>query len=430
MDILERFESVAQNYVRTPRIVFDQAQGAELLDEAGNRYVDFFAGGGSLSYGHNNRAVRSALIDYLSSSRVLQTGNRTSVAKRQFVELFVTAILDPRKLNYRIMFTDPAGGVATETALRLARQHKNRANVVAFTNGSHGLTEGALAVTSKHQSRHPFSGSKANTVFMPFCGYFGSETDTIAYFRRYLRDSASGLDLPAAAIVETTQVHGGVHVASPEWLKSLAQLCREYDILLIVDETHTGCGRVGPYFSFEPAGIIPDIVITSNAMAAGLPWSMLLLKPELDMWRPGELVGAFQGDSLAFVAATELLSQWNYTSRAEMARNAGLLADELSQWVKFSERKFSVRGHGMIWALDFQRPGSASVISAWAFERGLVVEAARLCDEVVLVMPPLNIEDTILLKGLKRLRQVVSTFLSYPSGAGNFTQNASIGHKS
>jgi diaminobutyrate-2-oxoglutarate transaminase len=428
MDMLERFESVSQNYVRTPRIAFDKAHGAELFDEAGNRYVDFFAGGGSLSYGHNNPAVRSALIDYLSSGRALQTGHRTSIAKRQFVELFVTAILEPRKLNYRLLFTDPAGGAAAETALRLARRHRNRANVVAFTNASHGVTEGALAITSKQQSRQVLG--KANTVFMPFCGYFGSETDTIAYFRRYLRDTSSGLDLPAAAIVETTQVHGGVHIASPEWLKKLEQLCREYEILLVIDDTHTGCGRVGPYFSFEAAGITPDIVIGSNAMAAGLPLSMLLLKPELDLWRPGEQAGAFQGDSLAFVAATELLSQWNCNLRAELERNAGVLEAELSQWPSLYKPKVSVRGHGMVWALDFQRPGSAAVISAWALERGLVVEAAHLHDEVVLVMPPLIIDEATLLRGLNRLRQVVSTFLSYPSGARDFTQNASIGHKS
>ena len=413
-NILERFESVAQNYVRTARVVFDRAQGAELFDENGNRYIDFYAAGGSASYGHNNAQVRSALIDYISSRRVVQTCDRTSVAKQQFIEIFVTAILQPRNLNYRILFTDPAGGTAAELALRLARRHKSRSNVIAFTNASHGLTEGSLSVTSKQQSRYQPLGPRANAVFMPYCGYFGDNTDTIAYLRRYLADSGSGFDLPAAAIVETTQVHGGVHIASPEWLKALEQLCREYEILLIVDETQTGCGRAGTYFSFERAGLKPDMVLASNAMAGGLPLSMLLLRPELDLWRPGEQVGAFQGDALAFVAATELLSQWSEALSRDIAMRSGVLGHELPHLAaRFSGRNVSVRGQGMIWALDFGRPGSAAVVSAWALERGLIVEPARLRDEVLLVLPPVTIEETILREGLERLDQVVSNFLRH-----------------
>src|SRR5262249_31415221 len=241
-------------------------------------------------------------------------------------------------------------------------------------------TEGSLSAANRQ--RQQSLGLRANTVFMPYCGYFGENTDTIAYLRRYLSDTTSGLELPAAAIVETTQVHGGFRYPYSGWVKALEQLCREFEILLIVDETHTGCGRVGSYFSFERAGLNPDMVIAPNAMAGGLPISMLLLRPELDMWRPGEQVGAFQGDGLAFVVASELLSQWDDGRTDSIARLSAILAQELSSFPeRFPKRNFAVRGHGMLWGLDFSRPGSAAVVSAWALERGLIVDPARLRDE-------------------------------------------------
>jgi diaminobutyrate-2-oxoglutarate transaminase len=414
VNILERYESVSQNYVRNSRIAFDKAIGSELFDESGARYIDFYSSSGTLSFGHNNSGVRDALVRYLSEDRIVQSSDKTSVAKRNFVEEFVKRVLAPRGLDYRILFTDPAAGTAAELALRLARPFKNRTNVIAFTNASHGLTDGSLSVVSKHLTRHQSLGVRANTIFMPYCGYFGENTDTVAYLRRYLTDSASGLELPAAVIVETVQVHGGVHVASVAWLKELEKLCREFEILLIVDETHTGCGRVGPYFSFEIAGLDPDMVVVPNAIGGGLPMSVLLLRPELDFWRPGEQVGTFQGDSLAFVAATELLSQWSDARSKTVERYSAMLAQELSAFaIRFPNRAVGVRGKGMIWGVDLGRPGSAAVVSAWALERGLIVEPARLRDEVLLVLPALTIDESILREGLSRLAQVVSAFLSH-----------------
>jgi len=414
MNVLERFESVAQNYVRAAPIVFDKARGAELFDEKGNRYIDFYAAGGLLNHGHNDIKVCSALIDYLCNDRVLQTCDRTSVAKRRFVEAFVKTVLQPRDLNYRILFTDPASGTSAEVALRLARRHKKKANVVAFTNASHGLTEGALSVTSKQLARSDQLDVRRNVVFMPFCGYSGNDVDTLSYLRRCLEDSASGLDHPAAIIVETVQVDGGVNIASIAWLQGLEQLCRDFGILLIVDETQTGCGRTGPYFSFERAGLKPDMILVSNAIAGGLPLSILLMRPEIDQWRPGEQVGVFQGDALAFIAAAELLSQWNEKLVSAIAARSRILGDELAKLaMKFPASQLRVRGTGMIWGLDIGRRGSGAVLSSWALERGLVVEPARIKDNVLLVLPPATIEESVLRDGLHRLEQAVAALLHH-----------------
>lgn len=252
--VLDRFESSVQSAVRSAPIVFDKASGSELFDERGNRYIDFHSAGGSQGFGHNNLKVCSALIDYLCNDRVIQTCDRKSVAKRNFVEAFVGRVLGPRKLDHKLLFTDPAIGVSAEIALRIARRHKRRSGIVTFTNSSHGFVGACLPVTSDSQPRGDLLDLKANTVSMPYCSYLGEGVDTIDYLRRFLEDSSSGLDVPAAIIVETTQVHGGVNVASDMWLKSLETLCRRFDILLIVDEMITGFGRSGPYFSFESAG--------------------------------------------------------------------------------------------------------------------------------------------------------------------------------
>lgn len=413
-NILERFESVVQSSVRTAPIVFDKAGGSELFDERGKRYIDFYSAGGSQSFGHNNIKVCSALIDYLCNDRIIQTCDRSSTAKRKFVEVFVTRILQPRKLAHKILFTDPANGVAAEVALRVARRHTKRSGVVAFTNSNHGLTEATLSLTGGSLDRSEASGFTGRTALMPFCSYLGESVDTIGYLRRHLEDSASGVGIPAAVIVETAQIHGGMNIASEEWLKELEGLCRQFGILLVVDETLTGFGRSGSYFGFEAAGLNPDIILAPNAIAGGLPITILLLKPELDHWRRGDQVGLVQGDNLAFVAAAEIHLQWTTTLTGEIAERSKTVAEALQGIpLRFPHRNLHVRGKGLMWALELDRPASAAVVSAWASERGLIVEPARLKDNVLLVLPPVTISEDVLREGLDCLNEAVSLFVGH-----------------
>ena len=415
MNILERYESLAQNYMRMAPIVFDRACGSEIFDENGARYIDFHSGGGTLTLGHNHPKVCTALVDYLCNDGVPQTRDRASVAKRRFVEAFVQRILAPRGLDYKLLFTDPASGVAAEFAMRLARRDRKRASIIAFTNSSHGLTEGALAATAKPASHYESLNLRGSVMFMPYCNYLGAELDTIRYLRRHLEDRTSGVEPPAAVIVEPVQYDGGVVIASGAWLKALEQLCREFGMLLILDESLTGCGRTGPYFAFERAGIRPDMVLAPLAMAGGRPLSLLLMRSELDHWRPGEQAGLFQGDCLAITAATELLSLWTDDSLSNaIAARAEILAEGLkSLAVRFPARNVEIRGIGMLWAIDFRRTASAAVVSSWALEAGLIVEPAAIKDEVLLIAPPVTIAEDTLRQGVERLDKAVTMFLSH-----------------
>ncbi|CAJ0994032.1 Diaminobutyrate--2-oxoglutarate transaminase [Sodalis praecaptivus] len=145
---------------------------------------------------------------------------------------------------------------------------------------------------------------------MPYDGYLGDGIDTSSILKAMLQDG-SGLDKPAAIIVETIQGEGGVNTASKNWLRNIYRVAKELDILFIVDDIQAGCGRSGKFFSFEEYQIIPDIVVLSKSLSGyGLPMSLLLLSPDVDIWEPGEHNGTFRGNNHAFITAGTAVSHF------------------------------------------------------------------------------------------------------------------------
>ena len=298
MKSFERMESDVRGYCRMFPTVFTTASGHLLTDETGDEYIDFFSGAGALNYGHNNPVLRERLIDYLANDGVTHSLDMATTAKRDFLETFDELILQPRGMAYKVMFPGPTGTNAVEAALKLARKVTGRTNVVAFTNGFHGMTLGSLALTGNAGKRSGAGVSLTDATHMPYCGYFGPDTDTIEVLEGYLKDSSSGLEDPAAFIVETVQAEGGVNVASREWLQRIEALAKEFCALLIVDDIQVGCGRTGPFFSFEPAGLSPDIICLSKSLSGyGLPLAITLIKPEHDQWSPANTM-AHSGDTI------------------------------------------------------------------------------------------------------------------------------------
>lgn len=415
MRIFEQMESEVRGYVRAFPAVFDTAKGAYLYDEQGQAYIDFFAGAGTLNYGHNNPIITEAMIEYLQRDGIVHALDKATVAKKNFLQKFRDTILIPRNLDYKIQFTGPTGTNAVETALKLARMVKRRSNVIAFTNGYHGLTMGALAVTGNDFYRDESYGARNNADSVPYDGYLGRDINTIDYLRKFLEDSSSGIDLPAAIIVETVQGEGGINVASIEWLQQLEKLCREYDILLIIDDIQMGNGRTGTFFSFEQAGIKPDMVTLSKSIGGGLPMAVLLMRPELDQWQPGEHTGTFRGNNLAFVAATQALSYWENNDFTEsIMYKSKIMEEELGKIVdKYKDSlDIELRGRGMVWGLDFKRSGFPSEISRRAFENKLVIELAGADDNVVKFLPALIIEEDTLREGMQIIDRVIGELLA------------------
>jgi len=307
MTIFDERESEVRSYCRTWPAVFERAGGSWLYAENGRAYLDFFAGAGALNYGHNNPVLKGALIDYLAGDGIIHSLDMYTVAKREFLTAFDELILRPRRLDYKVQFPGPGGANAVEAALKLARKVTGRTEVISFTNAFHGMTLGALSITGSAFHRGGAGVPLAHATPMPFDPSPGSDgAPGSSWFERLLDDSSSGLDKPAAVIVETVQGEGGINVARAEWLRGLAGLCQRHDILLIVDDVQMGCGRTGPFFSFETAGITPDIVCLSKSIGGyGLPMALTLIRPDLDIWQPGEHNGTFRGRPARLLAGRQ-----------------------------------------------------------------------------------------------------------------------------
>ena len=411
MTIFDELESEVRSYCRSWPVVFDRAVGSHMWDVQGNDYLDFFAGAGALNYGHNNPVLKQALLDYLSRDGVTHSLDMYTVAKRDFLQTFDDTILKPRRLDYKIMFPGPTGANAVEAALKLARKATGRESIVNFTNAFHGMTLGALSVTGNSMKRGGAGIPLVHATPMPFDNYLDGRVPDFLWLEKLLSDSGSGLNEPAAVIVETVQGEGGINVARAEWLRGLAELCRRNGILLIVDDVQMGCGRTGPFFSFEQAGIVPDIVCLSKSIGGyGTPMAMTLFRPDLDIWEQGEHNGTFRGYNPAFVTATAALNTYWQTpdlqeSTLAKGQRIGEALDAIAAAVP--SESISTKGRGLARGLGFDSGELARKVCTAAFERGLLMETAGPSGEVAKLMPALTITDEELDNGLNIVRDAV-----------------------
>jgi len=408
-------ESEVRSYCRSYPVVFEKAKGIYLIDENGKKYFDFLCGAGSINYGHNNPILKKEIMDYLNEDGIVHSLDLATKSKEEFLESFQKHILSPRNLSYKVQFTGPTGTNAVEAALKLARKVTGRSKIISFTNGFHGVSLGSLAATGNSHHRGGSGTSLHDVNFMPYDGYMGNKTNTIDYLRRVLEDNSSGIDLPAAVILETIQGEGGINIASSKWLKSLQELCHEFGILMIVDDIQVGCGRTGTFFSFENSEIEPDMVIMSKSLSGfGLPFSFLLMKPKLDIWEPGEHNGTFRGNNLAFVSAKTTIDNFWTTQELEagITLKSNLLKNRLNEIThQHLSSEIDVRGRGLIYGVDCILPELAESIRNKCFENGLIIETCGSDDQVVKFLPALIITENELSQGLdlfeKSVKQVM-----------------------
>lgn len=410
--VFEDLESEVRSYCRKFPVVFDRAKGAELYSEDGRRYIDFFCGAGTLNYGHNNDFIKRRLVDYLAADGVVHGLDMYTVAKREFLTAFNETVLRPRGLDYKVQFCGPTGTDAVEAALKLARKVTGRTGLIAFTGAYHGMSRGSLGVTGSRRARRAGGVSGQDVTFVPYEDGPQGTFDSIGFIERLLSDPSSGVDIPAAVIVEPMQMEGGMYPASPEWLRALRAVTERHGVLLILDEIQAGCGRTGKFFCFEHAEIVPDIVTVSKSIGGyGLPLSMTLFRRELDVWEPAEHTGTFRGNQLAFVAATAACDLWEQTKfRTDLAVAARRL-ERFGAEIAAAEPAAEVRGRGMALGIDLGAAGGperAQRVQRYAFDHGVIVELCGRHDEVLKLLPPLIIDITRLEVGLDVLRAALS----------------------
>lgn len=412
LDIFNQMESEVRSYCRKYPTVFQYAKNAKMIAEDGKEYIDFLAVAGSMNYGHNNPFIKKEIMKYLEKDTIINSLDMYTSAKRNFFETFNKKILVPRGLKYKVMCCAPTGTNAVEAALKLCRKNKKRNNIIAFSGAFHGMSLGSLALTTDRTSRGGAGVPLNNVAFVPYDGML----DSLAYLRWVLEDDHSGIEKPAAIFLETVQAEGGINVASIEWLREIRKICDDNDILMVCDDIQVGNGRTGYFFSFERADIIPDMVVLSKSISGfGMPMALLLMKEELDIFKPAEHNGTFRGNQLAFVGG-EAAIRYYVENKLDVVvkHNENIIKDFLLREICSLDHRIMVRGIGMIWGIDFGKIDASLALKCVhkAFDMQLILEVAGRSDAVLKIMPPLTIEEDVLVNGLNILKAVIVEILN------------------
>lgn len=402
-------ESSVRSYSRRTPVMLARATGHRLFDKDGIEYVDFLSGSGALNYGHNDPDMKAALLDYIATDGLVMGLDFHFEGKARFLESFEEVILRPRALQYKYQFVGPTGTNAVEAALKLARKATGRANVVSFTNGYHGCTLGALSVTGNRSYRGGSQWQLGQVYRAPYDGYMGG-VDSADLLGQMMSDPSSGLDNIAAIILESVQGEGGFNVATPQWLQKIEAIARAHNAVLILDEVQAGCGRTGPFFSFESLGFQPDIITMAKSLSGfGLPLAMVLIRPDLDVWEPAEHTGTFRGNAPAFVTGTVALRKFwaDERLRERTLRNEDEIAQRLTT---LAERHgYRRKGRGMMQGLQFRGMQTASQVQSLCLERKLLIESCGPFGEVIKLLPPLTISESALDQGLSILEDAINS---------------------
>ena len=380
-----------------------------MQDVDGNVFLDFLAGAGVLSLGHNHPDVVRAVRDQLDVQ--VHGLDLPTPVKDRFTEMQLEMLPAAMQDRMKIHFCGPTGANGVEAAIKLCKTATGRSDIISYQGGFHGSTSAAMAASGTTDPKRPVGGTPPGFHFFPFsycercpigldratCG-----TNCASYLEHSLTDPGGGVVRPAAVIMELVQGEGGVIPATKEFARRVRRITAELGIPLIVDEVQTGCGRTGTWFAFEQYGIEPDVIIASKALSGiGLPISILLYDRALDVWEPGAHIGTFRGNQLAFAAGIAALQTVtaertleNVKARGEQL--AGLLRSLTAglPWVR------EVRGVGLMWGIELADPVTGAPASALAgavqkaaLAGGLIVETGGRDDCVVRLLPPLNVTE-------------------------------------
>jgi len=413
-DIFTRRESEARSYCRGIPALFTSASGSIMHDAEGRAHIDFLAGCSSLNYGHNDPDMKAALIQHLMDDGIAHGLDLHTDAKAKFLEAFERHILKPRGMDHRVMFTGPTGANAVEAAMKMARKATGRTNIIAFTNGFHGVTLGALAATGNGYHRGGAGTDTHGVTRLPYDGY-ATGVDSAALLEQMLGDASGGIDAPAAIMLETVQGEGGLNAASGEFVRRVAQIAKDHGALLIIDDIQAGCGRTGRFFSFEEMGVIPDLVPLAKSISGfGLPMAAVLVRPQHDVFGPAEHNGTFRGNTHAFVTARVAVEKFwaDDAFQAELAEKAALIERRLSELAALVPGAY-LKGRGLMRGVDVGSGELAGAICARAFENGLIIETSGNEDQVVKVLAPLTTPTALFEQGfdilLDAARDVLAT---------------------
>jgi len=422
LEAQEELESNNRAYPRAIPIALNRARGAIVEDVDGNLFIDFFSGCGVLALGHNNPDILKEIKEFPDT--IMHALDFPTPVKIDFMRELVSALPKGMRGKYKINFGGPTGADAIETALKLARINTGRHSFIAFQGGYHGMTMGALSVTSKLSHRKGANPLIPGVHFMPYCSPYRCpmnkssgqcDFDCLRFITESVEGLHSGIDKPAAIIVEPIQGEGGTYIPKEGWLEKVVEIARRNGILVIFDEIQCGFYRTGKLFAFEHSGAVPDIITMSKGIGGiGLPLSLILFKKELDVWEPGTHAGTFRGNQLAMAAG---LSALRLIKKLKIADYVSQMEEFFLKELRTIQRKSNsigeIRGKGMMFGVEYVKsknkkepaPEVAQKVRERCYEIGLLVELGGYYDNVVRILPSLIITEQIAKNGLDLFRK-------------------------
>ncbi len=358
--------------------------GCAIEDIDGNVFLDFAAGIAVNSTGHSHPDVVAAISRQAAELQHFSASDfYLPIYAEAAAEL---ARISPMEDGARV-FIGNSGAEAVEAALKLARHHTGRSNIIAFLGGFHGRTMGAVSLTASKAKYHAHFGPLMSGVYhVPFGSEGLDEIEDRIFHRLMPADEFAGI------IVEPIQGEGGYLVPDDDFLPRLRELCDRHGILLIADEVQSGAGRTGKMWAIQHWGIEPDILLTAKGIGSGMPVGAMIAKTELMTWGAGAHGSTFGGNPVSLAAVLETIRLLENGLIANAAIRGRELVDGLRPLVdRFPRLVKDVRGKGLMIGVQFDSGETADAVQLQAFERGLLVLEAG--DDAVRMSPPLVVSQ-------------------------------------
>lgn len=406
-----RRDAVPRGVGQAHALFAERAENAELWDVEGRRYIDFTGGIAVLNTGHRHPTVMAAVQAQME--RFTHTCFQV-VAYDSYVEVAERLnALAPGDFAKKTLLLS-SGSEALENAVKIARCHTGRSGVICFTGGYHGRTLMTLAMTGKIQPYKtgfgPFPAETFHALFPNPLHGISIEDAKASLAQLFRNDIEPGR--VAAIVIEPVQGEGGFHVAPPEFLRHLREVCDTHGILLVADEVQTGAGRTGTWFAIEQSGVAPDLITTAKSLAGGFPLSAVVGRAEvMDAPGPGGLGGTYAGNPLACAAALAVMRAFDEEALLERSRQLG---EQLMQRLRALQREHpriaDVRGLGAMVAFElFDDRGqpdaaSTSALVARAAERGLLLLSCGSHGNVVRILVPITAAPALIEEGMAILQ--------------------------
>ncbi len=368
--VIDQDEAVSSpSLTRVYPLVVDHGRGAVITDVDGNRFLDFNAGIGVNATGHAHPDVLAAVHEQVDACLHYCSSDFYHPVHAELCERLAGSV--PDGMGPAKVFLANSGTEAVEGALKLARHHTGRPNVIAFYGAFHGRSLGSLSLTSsKAKYRSGFGIVTPGSYHAPFA--FDGEVTGADYIRNVLFTHMTEPRDVAAIFVEPVQGEGGYIVPPDGWLQSLRDLCDEHGILLVMDEVQSGIGRTGTMWACEHDGVVPDIITAGKGLASGLPLSAIIARGSIMEWAPGKHGSTFGGNPVACAAALATLD----LVERDLMVNAVVRGEQLLAGMRaLADRQpliTGVRGRGLMIGFDLPDHDTAVALETACFERGLL----------------------------------------------------------